>query len=103
MRLSRKRFSASYVKACDRPPVPMKKTISILCLLFVGGPLSVLLAAPKAPASSHPASQKIRRTHRVVDPQVDPAKDDVTRYDDPVVRAAAIEALGHEKGSVVAV
>ena len=33
----------------------------------------------------------------------DPGKDDVTTNDDPVVREAALEALGREKGSVVAV
>ena len=34
---------------------------------------------------------------------VDPAKGDVTVNDDPVVRQVAVDALGHEKGSVVAV
>ena len=33
---------------------------------------------------------------------VDPAKDDVAEHDDPLIRAIAVEALGHEKGSVVA-
>ena len=33
----------------------------------------------------------------------DPTKDDVTINDDPVVRQIAVDALGHEKGSVVAV
>ncbi len=32
-----------------------------------------------------------------------PAKDDVTEHDDPLIRQVAVEALGHEKGSVVAV
>jgi penicillin-binding protein 2 len=34
---------------------------------------------------------------------VDPTKDDLTADDDPVVRQIAVDALGHEKGSVVAV
>ncbi len=41
--------------------------------------------------------------HKAVEPKGDPAKDDITTYDDPVVRAVAIEALGHEKGSVLAI
>ncbi len=34
---------------------------------------------------------------------IDPTKDDVAAYDDPVVREAAVEALGHEDGGVVVV
>jgi penicillin-binding protein 2 len=33
----------------------------------------------------------------------DPGQDDVTEYDDPVIRSIAVEALGHEKGAVLAV
>jgi len=40
--------------------------------------------------------------HRRV-PLIDPTKDDVAEYDDPVVREAAIGALGHEDGGVVVV
>jgi len=43
------------------------------------------------------------RARKVVESKVDPAQDDVTTYDDPVVRSVAVEALGHEKGSVLAI
>ena len=33
---------------------------------------------------------------------MDPSEDDVATYDDPVVREVALDALGHENGSVVA-
>lgn len=36
-------------------------------------------------------------------PLVNPTKDDVAAYDDPVVREAAVDALGHEDGGVVVV
>ncbi len=36
-------------------------------------------------------------------PRLDPTSGDVTQFDDPVVRQAAIHALGHYYGSVVAV
>ncbi len=35
--------------------------------------------------------------------QVDPTKNDIAEFDDQVVRAAAIEALGHRDGAVLAV
>jgi penicillin-binding protein 2 len=52
---------------------------------------------------AHPA-HPVRRTtrHRVVE-YADPTKGDITTNDDPVVRQVAVDALGHEKGSVVAV
>src|ERR1700682_929702 len=43
-----------------------------------------------------------RYSHRLL-PQIDPAKDDITDYDDAVLRASAIEALGHRDGAVLAV
>ena len=51
------------------------------------------------------ATTRTSRTHRprVLVDSYNPAKDDVAGYDDPVVREIALEALGHEKGSVVAV
>jgi penicillin-binding protein 2 len=33
----------------------------------------------------------------------DPGQNDVATYDDPVIRSVAVEALGHEKGAVLAV
>ena len=69
----------------------LQYAVSILCLVCIAG-WSAALAAPPA----H------HRHARVVE-YVNPAKDDVTANDDPVVREIAVEALGHEKGSVVAV
>ncbi len=65
--------------------------VSILCLVLIGG-WSAAFGAPP-----------VRRHHARVVESVDPAKDDITINDDPVVRAVAVDALGHEKGSVVAV
>lgn len=44
-----------------------------------------------------------RRSYARVDRNFNPAKDDTAGSDDPVVRQIAVDALGHEKGSVVAV
>ncbi|HTR47487.1 MAG TPA: penicillin-binding transpeptidase domain-containing protein [Verrucomicrobiae bacterium] len=75
------------------PRVPaLKQAVSILCLFLIGGP-GIASAAPP---------QRHHRRARVVE-RVDPAKDDLTTDDDPTVRQIAVDALGHEKGSVVAV
>jgi len=84
----------------------MKEIALILCLLLAGGnsgaaPVS---KARRSPRPAHPATHPAgHRTRKVVESKGDPTKDDVVEYDDPVVRAVAIEALGHEKGSVLAV
>ncbi len=70
----------------------LKQVLPVLCL-FLAGFFAVALAAP-------PAHYRHRR---YVAQYVNPEKDDVTTYDDPLVRQIAVEALGHEKGSVVAV
>ncbi|MGA9936892.1 MAG: penicillin-binding transpeptidase domain-containing protein, partial [Candidatus Acidiferrales bacterium] len=59
----------------------------------------------------HPAAAAVVRTratahhvhHRRFVEYADPGEDDVTTYDDPVIRSIAVEALGHEKGAVLAV
>ncbi len=65
--------------------------VSTLSLVLIAG----WSAAFGAPPQHH-------RHARVVE-SADPAKDDVTSNDDPIVREIAVDALGHEKGSVVAV
>src|ERR1700683_3674774 len=65
--------------------------VSVLCLVLVSG-WSTSFGAPP-----------VRHRHVRVIESVDPAKDDVTGNDDPIVRQVAVDALGHEKGSVVAV
>lgn len=58
-------------------------------------------AAPATVASTRATSHRIRR--RRFAEYADPEQDDVTTYDDPVIRSVAVEALGHEKGAVLAV
>ena len=63
-------------------------------------------AAPAKPAK--PAAKPTRTSrsrHRYVRPEkgVDPTIGDIATNDDPIVRAAAVEALGRYNGSVVAV
>ena len=68
----------------------LKEAVSILCLVLIGG-LGVAFGAPT------------RHRHHARVEYADPAKDDITTDDDPIVREIAVDALGHEKGSVVAV
>jgi len=75
----------------------VKDAVSLLALILVGA-----LGAFGAP---HPKPKpKPHRTHhtRAVPDRGDPAKDDIVGFDDPVVRQIAVDALGHEKGSVLA-
>ncbi len=75
--------------------------VLILCLAGLAGVSSAVAQPAGKPA--HPA-HPVRHTtrHRVVE-YVDPTKGDITTNDDPIVRQVAVDALGHEKGSVVAV
>ena len=78
----------------------LASAVSIFCLLVTG-------AFSAAFASPHPRPKPTRTTkHRfhipVISPS-DPGKDDTTAYDDPMIRQVALDALGHEEGSVVAV
>ena len=83
--------------------------------LFAGSYPSVALAGsvkanvsgPKPAAKGTISSAKsfvpTPRHGRRAAPVVDPTKDDVAEFDDPIVRLAATEALGHRDGAVVAV
>ncbi|MGO9643040.1 MAG: penicillin-binding transpeptidase domain-containing protein [Candidatus Acidiferrales bacterium] len=69
---------------------------------------AVLVWTPAAaPASSAKTATKTTRKHSVsrwgVPTYADSTQGDLTQYDDPVVRDAAIEALGRYNGSVVAI
>jgi penicillin-binding protein 2 len=79
-----------------------RSAIAILCLLLAGA-LSAAVAAPR-PGAQKSRTQKTSK-HRFHLPfaSSDPGKDDVTIYDDPMIRQIALDALGREKGSVVAV
>jgi len=73
----------------------LKDAVSVLCLVLIAG----LGAASGATAQHkyHP------RSHRRTVDNFDPAKYDDATDDDPIVRQIALDALGHERGSVVAV
>ncbi|HWG59935.1 MAG TPA: penicillin-binding transpeptidase domain-containing protein [Candidatus Acidoferrales bacterium] len=73
----------------------MRSAVSLLCL-FIAGAFALVCAGAPARRVRH-----ARRVHRAPQPY-DPAKADVIGNDDPVIRELAIQALGHEKGSVLA-
>ena len=80
----------------------------ILNLLLLGQP-SVAVAARKASYAKAPGTRSPRR-HRAptryrygVPTFADSTLGDVTGFDDPVVRDAAVEALGRYNGSIVAI
>jgi penicillin-binding protein 2 len=58
-------------------------------------------ASPAFGARTRTRSTRSRRARFVS--YYNPGKDDVIAYDDPLIRQIALDALGHEKGSVVAV
>ncbi|MBS1842122.1 MAG: penicillin-binding protein [Acidobacteria bacterium] len=71
--------------------------LSACCLL----PAPVVSAA--TPAAKPRPSRGSRHRYVPREKAVDPTKGDVADFDDPVVRAAAVDALGKYNGSVVAV
>ena len=77
----------------------LRQAISILCLVLIAGPV----ASFAAPHPAHPARLLRHKRHPRVVEYAYPAQDDITANDDPIVRQIAVDALGHEKGSVVAV
>jgi penicillin-binding protein 2 len=76
---------------------------AVLCILLATIFACPLPAAPAAGAAAAKPPVRSSRRHRAVERGVDPTKGDVGDYDDPIVRAAAVEALGRYNGSVVAV
>lgn len=68
------------------------QAVPIFCLLLAG---AVGIASAGTPAS------RARRS-RGVPNYADPARDDSSAYDDPIVRQIAQDALGHTNGSVLA-
>lgn len=80
-----------------------KQSLSVLCLLLVGA-LGVAFGAPARRPARYARHHRVYRHRRYYRPSyIDPAQGDVTTYDDPIVRQIAVEALGHQSGSVVAV
>src|SRR5580704_12687973 len=82
-----------------------------LSLLMVFAPAMAEGGPVKAAATTAPTSGKTSPTVHKTTPNkyvgvptfADSAKDDVATYDNPVVRAAAVQALGRYNGSVVAI
>ncbi len=70
----------------------IKEAVSILCLILAAAPGSAFGA--NSPSRTH--------RHSAASNYTDPTKYDVADYDDPIVRQIAVDALGHEKGSVLA-
>lgn len=96
------------------PNGPMTYNPARTCYRFLGFTLlavSALLmlswASAHAAASPAPSRSLSRRVHhyryRGVPTYADPTNGDNAQFDDPVVRQAAIDALGRQNGSVVAV
>jgi len=70
--------------------------------VFVPG--TVVAAPGTSPARSAAAAvNSTTAAHRRRPVLIDPAKDDVATFDDPVIRGTVVEALGHEDGGVVVV
>jgi penicillin-binding protein 2 len=81
---------------------------SVLALFLVSIMAVPAPATPAAGAKSAVRSNRARRSSAAryrggVPTFADSSSDDVTAYDDPVVREAAVEALGRYNGAVVAV
>jgi len=78
----------------------------MLCALITGNfPVAAAaIPGPREPCGPAHAAIRHRAISRYGVPTfADSSKDDVTEYDDPVVRKAAVEALGRYNGSVVAI
>lgn len=76
----------------------LKLTAILLCLSLAG--ISPAMAA--SPTSATRASRR-HSSLRGVPTFTDSSKNDVATYDDPIVRKAALDALGRYNGSVVAI
>src|SRR5215472_12238360 len=82
-----------------------RSRVAIFCLFLAGG-LSAASGAPRPRPKPKPRTAKPAVKHRVRSPfgsNSDPGKNDIAGYDDPMVRQIALDALGREKVSVVAV
>ena len=82
----------------------LRSAIAVFCLLLAGA-LSGAFAAPRSRARASRAPKTATKHHFHI-PFLggsDPGKDDVATNDDPMIRQIALDALGREKGSVLAV
>ncbi len=74
-----------------------KTSLAILVAALCAAPLPAAPATPAASAAHH------RSSYRGVPTYAKSGGDDVTSFDDPIVREALVEALGKYNGAVVAV
>jgi penicillin-binding protein 2 len=82
-----------------RPRQP-RVLVAILCALIAGNLPALATPAPRTARASIRHSTASRYG---VPTFTDSSKDDVTEFDDPTVRKAAVDALGRYNGSVVAI
>jgi penicillin-binding protein 2 len=78
----------------------------LLCVSIAGSSptAAVAAAAPRATRTTHATHATVRNSSRYGVPTfTDSEKGDVATYDDPIVRKAAVDALGRYNGSVVAI
>jgi penicillin-binding protein 2 len=77
--------------------------VTLLIAFLIGVPdPGLLAAATRSRTLVHPVRHHHAR-YRGVPAHVDPTRDDVAEFDDPIVRQVAVQALGHVNGSVLAV
>lgn len=79
-----------------------KTALTLFLAACCACPLPANAATPATPAKAK-ANRSTRRHYVRPEKGVDPTLGDIGTNDDPVVRAAAVEALGRYNGSVVAV
>ena len=81
----------------------MKMILAAVLAALCAFPSSAVPLPAAAKAAAKPAVKKSSRHRYSREKAVDPTVGDVPDSDDPVVRAAAVEALGRYNGSIVAV
>jgi penicillin-binding protein 2 len=74
----------------------------LLCIAIAGSSPALAAPAPRA-TRTHASTKKSSSSRSGVPTFTDSEKGDVAGYDDPVVRKAAVDALGRYNGSVVAI
>lgn len=77
--------------------------ISLAIFLSACCALPAPVSAATPAAKPRPATRTARHRYVPREKAVDPTKGDIADFDDPIVRAAAVDALGKYNGSVVAV
>jgi cell division protein FtsI/penicillin-binding protein 2 len=100
-------FAKTAPLATGRTFTPVVFSFQQLCKSVLALFLVSIMAVPAPAAAAKSAVRASRRSsasrYRGVPTFADSSSDDVTTYDDPVVREAAVEALGRYNGAVVAV